>query len=174
MIPEHMKAALLDLKARQAAGEHMPCPRCGKDSMNRNVFRNALSRHADIQICDECGTAEAMLDFMQNPLPLDQWACFLPKRPQSDFKELSGAEAWERIREEQIPFLVGLYERWLADPAQDDFGAYRAEAYAHCAGLTHLWCQPFLAAYDVGDGRLLLRFKRSDAGTEIAHDLIGK
>ena len=24
---------LLDLKARQQAGEHMPCPRCGKDTM---------------------------------------------------------------------------------------------------------------------------------------------
>ena len=102
--------------------------------MNRNVLRNALSRHADIHICDECGSAEAMLDFMQNPLPLDQWACFLPERPQEDFKELSGAEAWERIKKEQLPFLVRLYERWLVDSAQDDFGAYRAEAYRHCPG----------------------------------------
>ena len=91
---ERIEKRLLDLKARQDKDEHMPCPRCGKDAMNRNVFRNALSRHADIQICDECGTAEAMLDFMQNPLPLDQWACLLPDRPQSDFKALSGAEAW--------------------------------------------------------------------------------
>ena len=174
MISEHMKAVLLDLKARQSAGEHMPCPRCGKDAMNRNVFRNALSRHADIFVCDSCGGQEALLDFMQNPLPLDQWACFLPERPQSDFKALSGAEAWERIKKEQLPFLIELYERWRREPNQDDFGAYRAEAYRHCAGLTHLWCQPFQAAYDVSDGRLLLRFRTAEIGTEVACDLVGK
>ena len=87
----------------------------------------------------------------------------LPDRPQSDFKALSGAEAWERIKKEQLPFLIGLYERWREEPNQDDFGAYRAEAYRHCAGLTHLWCQPFQAAYDVSDGRLLLQSTAFDA-----------
>ena len=174
MIPERLQATLLDLKARQASGEHMPCPRCGKDTMNRSVLRNALSRHADIHICDSCGGAEAVLDFMQNPLPLDQWACFVSERPQSDFRALPGAEAWERIREEQLPFLVELYERWLEDPVKEDFGAYRAEAHRRCAGLTHIWREPFQAAYDVCDGRLLLRFRRSGSNTEVAHDLIGK
>ena len=27
---EEMKRALLNLRARQEAGEHMPCPRCGR------------------------------------------------------------------------------------------------------------------------------------------------
>jgi len=31
-----------------------------------------------------------------------------------------------------------------------------------------------LAAYDVGDGRLLLRFRSTDNGTKVAHDLVGK
>ena len=39
---------LLDLKARQQAGEHMPCPRCGKDAMKPDLHTNALSRHADL------------------------------------------------------------------------------------------------------------------------------
>jgi predicted RNA-binding Zn-ribbon protein involved in translation (DUF1610 family) len=171
---DEMMRTLVDLRARQLAGEHMPCPRCGKDSMNRSVLRNALSRHADIFVCDSCGGQEAMLDFMQNPLPLDQWACFLPERPQPDFKDISGAEAWERIEKEQLSFLVGLYRRWLEDPSRDDFGAYRAEAHRHCAGLTHLWREPYQAAYDVSDGRLLLRFRISTNGVEVAHDLIGK
>ena len=57
---------LLDLKARQQAGEHMPCPRCGKDTMKPELHTNALSRHADLYVCDQCGTAEAMLAFMNN------------------------------------------------------------------------------------------------------------
>ena len=48
---------LLDLKARQQAGEHMPCPRCGKDNMKPDLYTNALSRHAVLFICDQCGTA---------------------------------------------------------------------------------------------------------------------
>ena len=52
---EEMKRALLNLRARQEAGEHMPCPRCGRDTMKPNLYTNALSRHAEgIYVCDEC------------------------------------------------------------------------------------------------------------------------
>ena len=68
MNDQERKNMLADLKARQMKQEHMPCPRCGKDAMNRNVFRNALSRHADIFVCDSCGGAEAMLDFTADSL----------------------------------------------------------------------------------------------------------
>ena len=67
---ERIEKRLLDLKARQDNGEHMPCPRCGRDSMKDPVYTNALSRHADVYVCDECGISEALLDMMQNPLPL--------------------------------------------------------------------------------------------------------
>ena len=62
------ESALADLKARQLAGEHMPCPRCGSFSMKPALHTNALSRHADIYVCDGCSTEEAMLVFMNNPL----------------------------------------------------------------------------------------------------------
>ena len=38
--------------------------------MKENIHTNALSRHADIYICDACGTEEALLKFMSNPLPV--------------------------------------------------------------------------------------------------------
>ena len=41
---------VLDLKARQQAGEHMLCPRCGMDTMKPALHTNALSRHADLYI----------------------------------------------------------------------------------------------------------------------------
>ena len=72
---ERIQKRLADLKARQQVGENLPCPRCGRKTMKEAVCTNALSRHADIFICDQCGTDEAMLDFMRNPLPIEDWAC---------------------------------------------------------------------------------------------------
>ena len=43
-----IESVLLDLKARQKAGEPMRCPRCGADTMKEPVHTNALSRIADI------------------------------------------------------------------------------------------------------------------------------
>ena len=59
-------------------GEYRPnmmCPRCGKDRLNHDIpLANALSRYANVMICDECGMDEAIRDFLGNPLPLDEWA----------------------------------------------------------------------------------------------------
>jgi predicted RNA-binding Zn-ribbon protein involved in translation (DUF1610 family) len=50
-----IQEALLDLRARQETGEHMPCPRCGRDTMKPTLATNALSRHADgVYVCDDC------------------------------------------------------------------------------------------------------------------------
>ena len=101
---EHIERALADLKDRQTAGEWMPCPRCGRDTMKPNLHTNALSRHAQgIYICDECGTAEAMLDFMNNPLPTEMWAMFRTPRPESDLKALPGTEEAHRHRARPHP-----------------------------------------------------------------------
>ena len=93
---DRIRKALGDLKARQAAGEHMPCPRCGRDTMKENIHTNALSRHADIYICDACGTAEALLKFMSNPLPVTEWAYLRPvQRPSAAASaEVSTAGRW--------------------------------------------------------------------------------
>ena len=109
---ERIEKALADLRARQQAGEWMPCPRCGRDTLKPSLHTNALSRHADgVYICDECGTAEAMLDFMNNPLPTELWAMFRAPRPESDLKDLPGAEVWERIRMEHGPVLIDIFKR---------------------------------------------------------------
>ena len=158
---------LLDLKARQLAGEHMLCPRCGRDTMKDRIHTNALSRHADIYICDECGTAEALLCMMSNPLPLACWAAFREQPPKSDLKTLSGAEAMERVRAEQVPFLTELYERWRAEPPGADFEAFRREAVRECPGMTRMWEQPFSVEYVTATGRLLIQFSTGDSGTHV-------
>ena len=59
---------------------------------------NALSRHADgIYVCDDCGSAEAMLDFMRNPLPLACWAQSREGEATADFKAVPGEEALKTI-----------------------------------------------------------------------------
>ena len=77
---DHAKQSLLDLKAHQQSGSYRLCPRCGKDTMKENLITNALSRHADLYICDACGMEESILDYMHAPLPITLWAAFLQKR----------------------------------------------------------------------------------------------
>ena len=63
------------LMTRQQSGEHMYCPRCGKDQMDPKPVHNALSRYANVYICDSCGLMEAMDDFAAfPPLPFEEWA----------------------------------------------------------------------------------------------------
>jgi len=56
-------------------GYIFPCPRCGHDCMDKNPVRNALSRRANVYICNSCGMEEALLDAAgKDPLPLNEWA----------------------------------------------------------------------------------------------------
>ena len=168
---DRIRNVLGDLKARQDAGEHMPCPRCGRDTMNENIHTNALSRHAEIYICDACGTEEALLKFMHNPLPIAEWACLRPAPLPSDFKTLSAETIWERVWDTQLPFLMNLYERWQDEHDYEDFNDYRTAAFESCPGLTALWAQPFRAEYTADDGTLVLRFRFTDEGIEVAADI---
>ena len=168
---DRIKKTLGDLKARQDAGEQMLCPRCGRDTMNENIHTNALSRHAEIYICDACGTEEALLKFMHNPLPMREWACLRPAPLPSDFKTLSAEAIWERVQDTQVPFLMSLYERWQEEREYEDFNDYRAAAFESCPGLTQLWERPIRAVYAAADGKLVLRFRLTNEGIEVAADI---
>ncbi len=80
---------LLHLKARQDAGEQMLCQRCGKTKMKRILEHNALSRYADLFVCDTCGIDEALLDMKQTPLPLEEWAALKENQTQLDVEDLT-------------------------------------------------------------------------------------
>ena len=67
------KRAVDDFAAAQEDGVHF-CPRCGRWTVKEKLHTNALSRHADVYICNECGMEEAILDFRGTPLPLKDWA----------------------------------------------------------------------------------------------------
>ena len=168
---DRTRKAFGDLKARQDAGERMPCPRCGRNTMKENIHTNALSRHSDIYICDACGTEEALLKFMNNPLPMCEWAYFRSRQKPSDFKTLPAEQIWERVQDTQLPFLMNLYERWQDEHDYEDFNDYRAAAFESCPGLTALWAQPFRAEYVAADGKLVLRFRFTDYGIEVAADI---
>lgn len=81
----------------------MPYPRCGKDTMKPTNHSIALSRHADIWICDLCGSNEAMLDYMRNPLPIGDWACMRISHG-DDFRPATVTEHIDVIENEHIPF----------------------------------------------------------------------
>ncbi len=67
------KRAVDAFAKRQKDGMHY-CPRCGRNTVKNHLASNALSRHADLYVCDACGTDEAIRAFTGNPLPLAEWA----------------------------------------------------------------------------------------------------
>ena len=54
--------------------QHMCCPRCGEDKMYERIHTNAYSRHAECYICSDCGTDEAIRDYLGESLTLNKWA----------------------------------------------------------------------------------------------------
>lgn len=69
------KVRLEAFKQVQLRDPSKPCPRCGRKTMNpEGVLKNAVSRHADVYVCDTCGTEEALQDFSGTPDPLKEWA----------------------------------------------------------------------------------------------------
>ena len=170
---EKMNTRLGDLKARQQKGEHMTCPRCGADTMKDPVHTNALSRIADIYICDSCGSAEAMLAFMNQQYPLTSWSAFQPSRPESDFRDLPAGDVLMKVALHQIDTLTEIFKRCAEDP--EHAAEYRLEAFESCPGLTELWPQPFQAKYDAADGAVLVRFKTDEHGVlQMAIDTVAK
>lgn len=169
---EKMMNRLADLRARQAAGEHMLCPRCGQDTMKPDLHTNALSRHTDgIYVCDGCGTAEALLDFMKQELPLTMWAVFKPLRPASGFGSLTAADVLARVMRDQAETLTQIFK--LCEAYPENRSEYRAEAYETCPGLTELWTEPFAARFDSKDSPVMLRFRMTEDGdVEIAANIL--
>ena len=170
---EKMKNRFADLKARQEAGEHMCCPRCGADTMKEPVHTNALSRIVDIYICDACGSAEAMLAFMRQQHPLTSWSAFQPERPESDFRDLPAGDVLIRVQLEQIGMLTDICTKCMNDPGHA--AEYRLEAFESCPGLTQLWAEPFQAKYDAVDGAVLIRFRGDANGVlQVATNIMEK
>ena len=51
------------------------------------------------------------------------------------------------------------------------FNDYRAAAIENSPGLTQLWERPFRAEYAAANGKLVLRFRLTDEGIEVAADI---
>ena len=95
---EKIRKRLLDLKAAQDANTPMNCPRCGADAMKLPMATNALSRVADLYICDSCGNTEGLLAFMRHSHPLHRWSVFEPQKPDSDFKARPAKDVLDVLR----------------------------------------------------------------------------
>lgn len=58
---------------KKQSSENARCPRCG-ELMDGPTTRHALSRRADVMICDSCGLQEALEDAgIMDKLPMMQW-----------------------------------------------------------------------------------------------------
>lgn len=160
---------LADLKEAQKKGKYTLCPRCGQNTMKPDLYSNALSRLADIQICDGCGVDEAKLAMMRNLGTLYSWAGLQPQKPLSDFKALTGQEVWKRISKEQCLLLSMLYKK---HEQHEDENEIRMYAFEKCPGLTQIWTEPFEMHYAASDGTVVVRFKRVNGQLEMEAAMI--
>ncbi|MBR5380561.1 MAG: hypothetical protein IK140_08510 [Clostridia bacterium] len=64
-----------------------------------------------------------MADFMNNPIPVEDWALFNTEQHAADLKDTPGEEAWERIQKDQAQILSELFLGWLRGDGEKDFKA---------------------------------------------------
>ena len=155
---------LADLKAAQENGTYTRCPRCGRDTMDKELYRNALSRAADIMVCGSCGMDEAKMAYMNAHDSLYTWAALQPDKPASDFRALTCTEVWKRIREEQFDTLRDLYGRFKEG---EDAEEIRLAGFESCPGLTEFWTKPFRLDYKAAHGRVVIMFRETADGIEM-------
>ena len=166
LMNEPMKKILDDLRARQIAGEHMPCPRCGYNNMRDDLGTHTKSRHVDVCICDECACTEVGLAKMNVPVSvwsLD-WACFKYGIEQ---KVQTIKEIQERLEGGEIEHLLDFV--WGARN-QDEADRYwaRLETMRKCPGLNSLSVDPDRADYKATDGEVMVHFRWRDGKLEYA------
>lgn len=74
LVPERNPAAEGGFReAKLLSNLEEQCPRCGHKRMKPHLRQNALSRCADVYICDVCGTDEALRDMNNDVLPITEW-----------------------------------------------------------------------------------------------------
>lgn len=169
---EAINKALVDLKARQDAGEHMLCPRCGYDNMKPILAQNALSRYVELMICDECGMTEAALEVMNNPLPIEQWASIRNTEAQEIFKDLTLQEVRQKVLAEQEATLIELFKEWSNRARGATFEDFKKRAFDACPGLWSLTEIPFTAMYKALSGYVVVRLRMRNFKVEIADSVI--
>ena len=159
---DRLRKALADLKAKQESGQYTHCPRCGLDTMKPGLHTNALSRQADLMVCDDCGTAESLLAFMNKPYSLYMWTALQPKKPVSDFGTMDAKDVWDAICDKQAVTISELYWKFKngEDPAE-----IRFLAHEQCPGLIDLWTEPYRMKYDCFGGPLVVSFSDDGDGT---------
>ena len=82
MIDEIIKSEIIkNWSMAQKSGAWLPCPRCGLLTMKEDLDGNAVSRRADVYVCVDCRTQEAIEDMPYSGaaekdivrLPLEAW-----------------------------------------------------------------------------------------------------
>ena len=95
-----MKENRIEFWAEMQKQSKLCCPRCGQHRMNADVFRNSLSRIADIYICNNCGMDEALYaaGLIKTTVPLNEW--YINKTDEA--KALTGLDFVEFVMEKKF------------------------------------------------------------------------
>lgn len=169
LMNEPMKKILDDLRARQLAGEHMPCPRCGYNNMREDLGTHTKSRHADAYICDDCVESEVGLERMNVPIGVwaVDWACFKYGIQQGEQMDQTIKEIQERLEGGEVEHLLDFV--WAARN-QDEADRYWAqlETMRKCPGVSWVGGEPGSACFAASDGEVIVHFRWRDGKLEYA------
>lgn len=175
---KEMKEFLVDLKARQLAGERMPCPRCGYNDMNEDVHKNNISRRADAYICDECYEREAAL-IEKNVSRLEYgWACYEYGIKRADKRTQTVKEIQELVEGGQIEHLMDLFEHLEDIDLDEGFAEHewaRLETMRKCPGVAGISTTPGVRArYECKDGTVNVEVRRRGKNIEYRVGVVGR
>lgn len=73
---EHIAKGIIKAYREMQNTQHdleLPCPRCGNKQSKPVMSDNAISRHIDAYICDECSIDELKRNETDNALPFTDW-----------------------------------------------------------------------------------------------------
>ena len=107
---DRLKKALFIYRTRQAKGERLPCPRCGRDTMLSDLRANTLSRIGyGIYVCNECKAYEDDMEKMNALVDIHDWAAFKADKPVNKFKIRTCWQAWNVLNSEYRWAMTELY-----------------------------------------------------------------
>lgn len=173
MLNQKISSMMTDLRERQAAGERMRCPRCGRDSMLPDLEANSKCAVPGVWICNLCRTTMDEL-LREKNVETDTeygylyWDMFRAQRPASDFEFRAVSDVAEEVEREQLDSILELYKEWRdSNKTIVDEMETRTVAFLTCRGLDSIYMGPyFTLRYIAANGTVFAKVRDGDHGLQ--------
>lgn len=173
MLNQKISSMMTDLRDRQAAGERMRCPRCGRDSMLPDLEANSKCAVPGVWICNLCRENIDELLIEKNVNTDEEygyyfWEMFKERRPASDFEFRAVSDVLEEVEREQLDSILELYKAWR-DSGQTNIDELEVKtvAFLTLKGLDYVSMGPyFTLKYAAANGNVFVKVRDGGRGLQ--------